>query len=263
MATVPTPLADQLRASAAAITTAVATITATATKVAALETAAGTLPPPPPPTVTESPDGTFVTTVAVNGVPSIIDHALRAWTITAGLQVAVAGVTDTNTANVAGILKLAGVMWQVNKAGQWYQNTAAAPAMPSWTGPKSDPRLVVTPPPAVTESPDGTFISTQAVNGVPSVIDHTLRAWTITTGAKVAVAGVTDANTANVTGVLKLAPGGMWHVNAGNQWYQDVAVPPAMPSWTGPFTDPRLVVTPPPPASKTIAIKTIVPQIVG
>jgi hypothetical protein len=92
----------------------------------------------PPPTGTTSPDNTFISTVG----PTIYDSEVppKAWTLvngSNGVMVAVNGVTDQTTANVAQLGRLGGRMHQQNAAGNWWWSPEAAP--PVWTA-EGDPR---------------------------------------------------------------------------------------------------------------------------
>ena len=67
-------------------------------------------------------------TVVVPGgaIPWITDTAHNRWTITAGGQVAVNGLTDSSTRNVIELAWVKGVIWQRNTAGNWYSKTSTS-----------------------------------------------------------------------------------------------------------------------------------------
>jgi hypothetical protein len=92
--------------------------------------------------LTESPNGTTVTTVG----PAIVDSILESWTLvnptSQGMQIALNGAVDAATHQVIMLYYSNHTLYQENTANQWYSKTTS----PSpWTA-TSDPRA--TPPPA-------------------------------------------------------------------------------------------------------------------
>lgn len=137
--------------------------------------------PPPPPG--ESADGTLITTVAVGGLPAIVNAINEQWTITASAQVAVNGVTDTTT---NGLLSL---FYIGHRVYQEASNTNALGLTPGWWSKAvaSDPWVdsadptTVSPPPITGTGPgpaaSGTFINVDFANltlptGKTSVVVH-------------------------------------------------------------------------------------------
>lgn len=67
-------------------------------------------------------------TVIKPGVGAITDAANNVWTITTTGQVAVGGVPDAGTANVAEMAYALGVIWQLNTAGLWWGKSSPSAA---------------------------------------------------------------------------------------------------------------------------------------
>ena len=169
-------------------------------------------------------------TLVTNTSGKIVDASGNTWTITANKQVALNGITDTNTANVVELAWEKGVVWHENTSSQWYAATGSG----GWGG--------ATPvSPVATASPDNTVVTTSA----GKIVDAGGNTWTITASAQVAVNGVTDPNTSNVV-ELAWEKGVLWQENASSQWYAATAVG----SWGGATTtSPVPTVTPTPTAS--------------
>ena len=105
-----------------------------------------------PRVLTESPQGTTVTTVG----PAIVDSILESWTLvnsaSSGLQIAVNGVVDPITGDVATLLYYNHKVYQyavwTGGSGWWYKTKSSD----TWTA-TSDPRVTPTPTPAPTPTP--------------------------------------------------------------------------------------------------------------
>jgi hypothetical protein len=211
--------------------------------------AAGTTTSPVPvvirPKPVASPDNTIV---LAKSTATITDAAGNKWTITAGGQVAVNGVVDATTANVIELAYEKGVVWQENTAKLWWSKTKPTDAWGPAAGTATSPVPVVVPPKPVA-SPDNTIV---LANSTAAVVDAAGNQWTITTGGQVAVNGVADGTTANVT-ELAYEKGAIWQENTAKLWWSKIKPTDA---W-GP--DPGTA-TSPVPASLTLA-KAVVPSI--
>jgi hypothetical protein len=101
----------------------------------------------------ESAQGTFVNTIG----PSVTDAFSEVFTITAGAQVAVGGVTDTTTANVIALLYYNHSVYHENTSFSWY---AKASAGATWVfQPGGDPRSAI-----ITQIPVGLYATTHGTS---------------------------------------------------------------------------------------------------
>jgi hypothetical protein len=91
--------------------------------------------------------------------------------------------------------------------------------------PTAAPTPTPTPTPTATASPNDTMVLAGATTGI---IDASGNAWTITSGGQVAVNGIADTTTANVT-ELAYVNQEIWQENASNLWWSKAS--PAAP-WT-------------------------------
>nr|WP_294550812.1 hypothetical protein [uncultured Rhodopila sp.] len=160
------------------------------------------------------------TVVKAGSTAAITDASGNAWTITSGGQVAVNGVTDAVTSNVIELAYVNGAIWQENTASNWYSETQPND---SWTGPTT-----VSPLP-VKASANDTVVK---AGSTAAITDASGNAWTITSGGQVAVNGVTDALTSNVT-ELAYVNGAIWQENTSSNWYSETQ---PNDSWSGPTT---------------------------
>lgn len=154
----------------------------------------------------QSPDNTLV---GYGG--SITDAAGNIWTITAGGQVAVNGVPDPTTGNVTHLAYAGQNVWQENTQDLWWAKSSPAD---SWS-PTYGTSAVPVPIPNV--SADGTLVG---LGG--SITDAGGNVWTITASGQVAVNGVADPSTANVTH-LAYANGLVWQENSQDLWWSKSA----------------------------------------
>jgi hypothetical protein len=142
----------------------------------------------------------------------ITDASGNLWTITSG-EVAVNGVPDTTTSNVAEIAYVNGEVWHKNTSGAWYGKTSPTAA---WAYSGTSPLPATTPPPVtITTSPNDTMVLAGAS---AHITDASGNAWTITSGNQVAVNGITDTTTYNVA-ELVYAGRKVWHENTSGAWY--------------------------------------------
>ena len=189
---------------------------------APLSDAPGT--PTPTPSSTPSANDTVVT----GATGAIVDASGNTWTITSGGQVAVNGVADTTTSGVVELAYVNGTIWQENASKLWWGETqpnaswapaagtatSPLPATPSPT-PSPTPTPTPTPAPTSTASPNDTMLLAGASS---AITDAGGNRWTITASGQVAVNGVADATTANVT-ELAYVNKEVWQQNASNLWW--------------------------------------------
>jgi hypothetical protein len=136
------------------------------------------------------------------------------WGITSGGQVSVNGVADTSTANVTELAYAGGKIWQENAGKLWWGKSDPAAAWGPSNGTATSP-LPGAPMPKPSVSPENATV----MAGSSSVLtDAGGNRWGITAGGQVAVNGVADTSTANVT-ELAYAGGKIWQENAGKLWW--------------------------------------------
>jgi endoglucanase len=166
----------------------------------------GTATSPLPVTVTPSPNDTVV---QANSTAAITDASGNQWTITSTGLVAVNGITDTTTANVIELAYVNGTVWQENTSLLWWGKTTPNAA---WA---PGPGTATSPLPALPiASPNDTVIKPGGNGGL---VDASGNRWTITSNGQVAVNGVADTTTANVT-ELAYVNGEIWQENSSNLW---------------------------------------------
>jgi hypothetical protein len=153
--------------------------------------------------VVPSPNGTSVTTVG----PAITDANGNLWTITSGAQVAVNGVTDSTTASVVQLAYISGLVWK-RTALLWQSKSTPTDTWLPVGGSATTPFGAAPVP-----SPNGTIVTTVG----PAITDANGNLWTITSGAQVAVNGVTDSTTASIV-QLALVGAVLWSKTAGALW---------------------------------------------
>lgn len=170
-------------------------------------------PPAPKPIVTPSANDTVVN---AGSNAAIVDSAGNKWTITSGAQVAVNGNADATTAGVIELAYVNGTIWQENSASLWsgetQPNASWAPAAGTAVSPlPSTP----TPTPTGTTSANDTVVQ---AGSTTAIVDASANQWTITSGGQIAVNGVTDTTTANVT-ELAYVNGQVWQENTSKLWW--------------------------------------------
>jgi hypothetical protein len=195
---------------------------------------------------TQSPNYTIV---LPGSSGAILDASGNKWTITAGGQVAINGKADTTTAKVGELAYVNGKSWQQNSAGLWRGETAPNG---SWT-PTAGTTTSPLPVPAKAVSLSGTVI---LGGSNAALIDAAHNAWTIT-GGKVAVNGVVDTTTANVTEIAYVK-GQIWQENTANLWWSKASPTAAWGPNSGTSTSPLpatpVAVPTPKPDATTLSI---------
>jgi endoglucanase len=164
-----------------------------------------------PPKPVPSPDNTVI---PAGSTAAITDAAGNKWTITAAGQVAVNGVADATTSGVAALAYEKGLIWQENKSNLWWSKTLPTDAWGPAAGTATSPVPVVVPPKPV-PSADNTVIH---AGSTAAILDAALNKWTINAGGQVAVNGVADTGTSNVT-MLAYEKGLVWQENKSNLWW--------------------------------------------
>lgn len=163
----------------------------------------------PLPAVTASPNGTAVAAWSKTG---LTDASGNTWTITAGGQVAINGMTDTKTSAVIELAYVNGTMWQENAAALWrgetQPNDSWAPSAGTLNSPLPAPVL------------NGAKITTAG----PALTDQAGTHWTLvqsaTQGLQIAANGTVDAVTSNVVR-LELLDGAVVQQNTSGNWYSE------------------------------------------
>ncbi|WP_428487034.1 hypothetical protein [Rhodopila sp.] len=161
------------------------------------------LPAPPKP----SPNDTVV---LAGSSAAISDASGNLWTISSDAQVAVNGVADATTAGVTELAYVGGTVWQENGSKLWWGKTTPDAAWSPNNGTAVSP-LPAPPKP----SPNDTVV---LAGSSAAITDASGNAWTITSGAQVAVNGIADATTGGVT-ELAYVGGTLWQENASKLWW--------------------------------------------
>lgn len=177
--------------------------------------------------LTPSPNDTVV---LADSTAAIIDNYNDSWTLTSGGQIAVNGTTMTSTSNMTELALVNGVVWGVNKSGNWY-SFGIAPKQTA--GPTKTS-------PLPTISPNKTIVLAASTT---AIIDSKYNSWTITSGAQIAVNGTTISFTAAVTEIAYVN-GVIWQLGGGS-WYSLAMVAGVATTTAGPIsTSPLAVLTP-------------------
>ena len=191
-----------------------------------------TPPPTPVPPVTVTPPPTPITSpndtiVLAGSTAAIQDGKGNAWSITASGQVAVNGAADATTANVKELAYVNGAVWQENTASLWWSKTLPTD---QWAGGSSTSPVPVKP----VASPNDTTV---AAGSATIITDAAGNAWSLTSSGQVAVGGVADALTANVT-ELAYVDGTVWQENQAGLWWGKAAPSDAWGPAAGTATSP-------------------------
>jgi endoglucanase len=101
--------------------------------------AAGTTTSPVPVVVPKPVPSADNTVIHAGSTAAILDAALNKWTINAAGQVAVNGVADTGTSNVAMLAYEKGLVWQENKSNLWWSKTLPTDAWGPAAGTATSP----------------------------------------------------------------------------------------------------------------------------
>ena len=188
-------------------------------------------PLPTKPVATPSPNNTVVTDTS----KAITDASGNKWTITSGGQVAINGTADTTTANVIELAYVNGTIWQQNASRLWWGETTPNASWIPAAGTATSPLPVVPKPtPTPMTSANDSMILPGSTN---AIIDAGGNKWTITGAGQVAVNGVADPATANVT-ELAYVNKQVWQENASKLWWGKTSPTEAWAPGAGTSTSP-------------------------
>jgi hypothetical protein len=137
-----------------------------------------------------------------------VDAKGNKWTITAGGQVAINGVTDGTTANVVELAYVDGKIWQENASKLWWAKTKPGDAWSPGNGTSISPLPIAA-------SPDKTVI---LAGSASAITDASGNAWAIDPSGRITVNGVADTTTANVK-TLAYVNHAIWQQNAAGLWW--------------------------------------------
>ena len=198
---------------------------------------------PTPPGIPSAND-----TVVTGTTSAITDASGNKWTITSTGQVAVNGTTDTTTAGVTELAYVNDTIWQENTNKLWWgetqPNASWAPGAGTATGP-----LPATPAPTPTPTAASADDTMVLAGSTDAIIDASGNVWTITSTGQIAVNGVADTTTANVTELAYVAKV-VWQENANALWWGKTSPIAAWAPGAGTSTSPL-------PAPITIAAETL------
>ncbi len=187
--------------------------------------AAGTATSPVPPPA--SPNDTVVTAPST---AAITDASGNTWTINSAGQVAINGAADTTTGHVIELAYVNGTIWQENSSKLWWGETTPNASWSPAAGTATSPL----PPPPPTPSPNDTVVYV----GQASVItDACGNKWSLTSGGQVAVNGVADSTTANVTELAYVGKT-IWQENKSDLWWSKTSPTASWSPTAGTSTSP-------------------------
>ncbi len=173
---------------------------------------AGTATSPLPVPVVPTPSAND--TVVTGTTSAITDASGNKWTITSSGQVAINGKADTTTANVTELAYVNGTIWQENTSKLWWGETTPNASWSPSAGTATSPL-----PAAPTASPNDTMVLAGSTN---AITDASGNKWTITSAGQVAVNGVADTTTGNVT-ELAYVNKTIWQENTGKMWWGETS----------------------------------------
>jgi hypothetical protein len=186
--------------------------------------------------------------VKAGSAAAITDAAGNKWTITSTGQVAVNGTADTTTGNVVELAYVNGKVWQENNSSLWWAKANPSDSWGPAAGTATSP-LPTTTPPVVTPSANDTVVK---AGSTAAITDAAGNKWTITGLGQVAVNGVADATTANVT-ELAYVNGKIWQENSGSLWWGKASPTDAWSPASGTSTSPLPVTIAATQASVTVS----------
>jgi hypothetical protein len=193
-------------------------------------TSTSPLPAAPPPKPTPSPNDTVV---LAGSASAITDASGNSWTL-------VNGVVDENgtaagySAGVTEIAYVNGTVWQENASSLWWSWTGTGWSSGAGTSTSPLPAAPPPPPPKTTASANDTMV---LAGSAAAITDASGNTWSITSGGQVAVNGVADATTANVT-ELAYVNKAVWQENTANLWWSKASPAAAWAPAAGTATSP-------------------------
>jgi hypothetical protein len=153
------------------------------------------------------------TTVLLGSSSGLTDASGNLWTITAGGQVAVNGVTDTRTGNVTELAIVSNVIWQKNKSNLWWSKTSPSaswlPANGTATSPLPPPVLPVASAPVASPAA-GNYTGAQAValsSLTPAATIHYTTDGSTPTASSPLYTGPVAVSASETIKALAIAPG--------------------------------------------------------
>jgi hypothetical protein len=182
--------------------------------------------------------------VVAGSSSAIIDASGNSWTL-------VNGVVDENKAAAgysSGVTEIAYVnstVWQENASSLWWSWSGTAWAGGAGTSTSPLPATPPTPPKTPVASANDTAV---LAGSAAAITDASGNTWTITSGGQVAVNGVADTTTANVTELAYVGKE-VWQENTANLWWGKTSPTAAWSPAAGTATSPL-------PAAITIASAT-------
>nr|WP_294525521.1 cellulase family glycosylhydrolase [uncultured Rhodopila sp.] len=182
------------------------------------------------------------TVVQAGSSATITDAGGNAWSIDGAGQVALNGVADTSTWNVTELAYVNGTIWSENTSALWWEKT-------SLTAPWSPNAGTFSSPLADASSGTGGSAAASANDTVVqagssgTITDAGGNAWSIDSAGQVALNGVADTSTWNVT-ELAYVNGTIWSENTSALWWEKTS--PSAP-WSpnaGTFSSPLAAPSP-------------------
>ena len=196
---------------------------------------------PAPSTASAAAPSADDATLAAGAAGSLTDAAGNTWTIAGGVA-QINGAAAGYTANVSELAYAGGAIWQENSGGLWWEWNGTG--WGSGAGTSTSPLPAAAAAPATASAPATTPASAASANdtmvlagSAASIVDAGGNTWTITGSGQVAVNGVADATTANVT-ELAYAGGAVWQENASNLWWDKTSPSDAWAPEAGTATSP-------------------------
>ena len=160
---------------------------------------------------------------------SVTDGSGNVYQITSNGQISINGTVDPPTSGVQMLAYYNGAVYQRNSSDLWYSQTSPNLTGSGWKAyPSGDL------PVPFTVSANDTAVAAGS-NG--RIINSTANQWTITSSGQVAMDGVADKLTANVT-QLAYVNGYVWQENASGLWWAKTGGSGSYDGWSsGPGTD--------------------------
>nr|WP_294531124.1 cellulase family glycosylhydrolase [uncultured Rhodopila sp.] len=200
-------IAAGIAAAAASAASAPATPVASATPPTVVSTPATAAPTP----------SANDTVLAAGASDSITDASGNTWTIANGVA-EINGQAAGYSSGVAELAYVNGSVWQENGTNLWWQWTGTGWDANGGTATSPLPTATVAAP-APTPAATASVNDSTVLSGSPgTIVDASGNTWSITGAGQVAVNGVTDTTTGNVT-ELAYVNNEVWQENANNLWW--------------------------------------------
>ncbi len=187
-------------------------IAATAASAASAPATVAT-PPATVATAAPTPSANDMTLLA-GATGSIADAFGNTWTIVNGAA-EINGQAAGYSSGVAELAYVNGSVWQENGTNLWWQWTGTSWDSNGGTATSPLPAAAPAPTPVVTASANDSMV---LAGSAATITDASGNTWSITGSGQVAVNGVADTTTANVT-ELAYVNNEVWQENANNLWW--------------------------------------------